>query len=116
MSQIRLYVDEDAAERRLVRSLRSRGMDVLTVIDTQMESATDEEQLDFAISQNRCLYSLNVGDFCRIHAEFLNAGKEHAGIVVIPRQRYRLGEKIRRLAELLGTVTAEEMRNRLEFL
>ena len=116
MSQIRLYVDEDASEHALVRSLRGRSVDVLTVFEAQMESATDEEQLDFAISQGRSLYSLNVQDFCRLHSEFLAAGKEHAGIMVIPRQRYRIGEKIRRLGDLIDNVTAEQMRNRLEFL
>ncbi len=58
----------------------------------------------------------NVDDFCRLHGEFLSEGKAHAGIIVIPRQRYSIGEKIRRLMELIDSVTAEEMRNRLEFL
>jgi len=40
----------------------------------------------------------------------------HGGIIVIPRQRYSVGEKIRRLCALIDSVSAEEMRNRLEFL
>jgi hypothetical protein len=46
----------------------------------------------------------------------LSAGREHAGIVVIPRQRYTIGEKIRRLLSLVNAVTAEEMKSRLEYL
>jgi len=116
MSQIRLYVDEDAAEGAVVDRLRDRDVDVLTILDAEMTGATDEEQLEFAVSDDRTIYTLNVADFCRLHGEFLSVGRKHAGIIVIPRQRYSVGEKIRRLTELIDTVTAEEMRNRLEFL
>jgi hypothetical protein len=116
MSQIRLYVDEDAAEHAVVEGLRRRGVDVLTVLETEMTSATDEEQLAFATSQGRSIYTLNVDDFCRLHSTLLSEGKEHAGVIVIPRQRYSIGEKIRRLLECINSVTAEQMRNRLEYL
>jgi DNA-binding transcriptional MerR regulator len=116
MSQIRLYVDEDAAQHAVVDGLRDRGVDVLTILEAGKTSTTDEEQLEFATSQARSIYTLNVDDFCRLHSEFLSQGKEHAGIILIPRQRYSIGEKIRRLMELVESVTAEEMRNRLEFL
>ena len=116
MSQIWLYVDEDAAEHAVLESLRSRGIDVLTVLEAGLTSATDEEQLDFATSQGRSIYTLNVVDFCRLHRDFLSRGKEHAGVMVIPCQRYSIGEKIRRIMKLIGSASAEEMRNRLEFL
>lgn len=116
MSQIRLYVDEDAAEQAVVDGLRQRGIDVLTVFDAGMTSASDEEQLEFGTSDLRVVYSLNVSDFCRLHSEFLAGGKDHAGIIVIPRQRHSIGEKIRRLQQFIDTITAEEMHNRLEFL
>ncbi len=116
MSQIRLYVDEDAAQHAVVEGLRNRGVDVLTILEAGMTRTTDDEQLEFATSQGRSIYTLNVDDFCRLHVEFLSEGNDHAGIIVIPRQRYSIGEKIRRLMELIQSVTAEEMRNRLEFL
>ncbi|NIL97141.1 MAG: hypothetical protein GTO53_06220 [Planctomycetales bacterium] len=116
MSQIRLYVDEDAAERAVVEGLRNHGIDVVTVLEVEMTSVSDEEQLAFASSQGRCLYTLNVRDFCRLHRQHLSEGKEHAGIIVIPRQRYSIVEKIRRLTELIDSVTAQGMRNDLKFL
>jgi uncharacterized protein DUF5615 len=116
MSLIRLYFDEDAGEHAVVTALRNRGIDVLTVSEAAMESETDEAQLLLAASQGRCLYTLNVGDYCALHKRFLAAGESHAGIIVIPRQRYTIGEKIRHLVLLAGSTTAEEMRNRLEFL
>ena len=116
MSQIRLYVDEDAAEHAVVEQLRAHGVDVLTVSDAGTSGDDDDAQLVLATSQGRTFYTLNVGDFCNLHKQFLSEGKEHAGIIVIPRQRYSSGEKLRRLLELITLVTAEEMRNRLEFL
>ena len=116
MSQIRLYIDVDAADHAVVTGLRNRGIDVLTVLEAVMASASDEEQLAYAIAQDRTIYTLNVGDYCRLHAESLVAGKDHSGILVIPRQRYSIGEKIRRLIGHIDSVSAEEMRNRLDFL
>ena len=116
MSRIRLYVDEDAAEHAVVEGLRQAGVDTLTVLEAGRGEETDEAQLEFAAREGRSIYTFNVGHFCRLHGEFLLAGRVHAGIIVIPRQRYSVGEKIRRLVFLVEAVTAEEMRNRLEYL
>lgn len=116
MSHIRLYVDEDAAEHAVVTALRNRGIDVLTVSEAAMESETDESQLRRAAAQGRSLYTLNVGDYCALHKRLLFEGESHAGVIVIPRQRYTVGEKISHLVHLLTSMSAEEMRNRLEFL
>jgi len=116
MSRIRFYVDEDAAERAVVEGLRRSGVDARTVLEAGRGEATDEQQLAFASEEGRVIYTFNVEHFCRLHSEFLSSGREHAGIVVIPRQRYSIGEKIRRLLSLVDGVAAEEMRNRLEYL
>ena len=89
MSQIRLYVDEDAAAFALVEALRHRGVDVVTVLDAGMASATDEQQLVIATSQGRAIYSHNVGDFCRLHREFLVQSRQHAGIILTPANGFR---------------------------
>jgi hypothetical protein len=56
MSQIRLYVDEDAEESAVVDALRSRGIDLLTTSDSDMLRSTDEKQLAFAASVERTIY------------------------------------------------------------
>ena len=75
MSQIRLYVDEDAAERAVVDGLRDRGVDVVTILEVDMAAATDEEQLSFAASRSRTIYTLNVDDYCRLHGQVLSEGR-----------------------------------------
>lgn len=114
--QIRLYVDEDAMARALISGLRARGIDVTTVLDEGMVEKADIAQLEYATQQGRVLYTFNVGHFCQLHTEFIAQGKSHTGIVVVYRQRYSVGEQIRRLSNLINTKSAEEMRGSLHFL
>ena len=116
MTEMRLYVDEDAEQRSLVRALRERGIDVTTALEAGMIGHSDEEQLDHAVREERAIYTLNVGDFARLHQEYLAAGRRHCGIIVIPSQRYDVGRKIRRLVDLVETKSAQEIRNCIEFL
>ncbi|MEX2138408.1 MAG: DUF5615 family PIN-like protein [Pirellulales bacterium] len=116
MSQIRLYLDEDATQHRVVASLRGRGVDVVTTLEAGMGGSEDAEQLALAASLGRSIYSLNVAHFCRLHGEFLSQNWKHSGIILIPKQRYSVGEKARRLTQLIDSLSAEEMQNRLEFL
>jgi Domain of unknown function (DUF5615) len=113
---IRLYVDEDAMARALVRGLRARGVDVITVLDAGMSEQDDLAQLEHATRHVRVLYTFNVGHFCHLHAQYMAQGKPHAGIIVVFRQRYSVGEQIRRLLQLINMKSAEEMRNSLQFL
>jgi hypothetical protein len=50
-----------------------------------------------------------------LHGEFLREGKSHAGIIVAA-QGPAIGERLRRLLKLNDSLTAEEMKDRLEFL
>ena len=116
MSVVRLYVDEDASEHAVVEGLRARGLDVLTTAEAHRLGSSDREQLAFATEQNRALYTFDVGHFARLHEDFLKQGLDHHGIIVIPDQRYSVGEKIRRLARLVSSTTASGMVNRMEYL
>jgi len=113
---ISLFFDEDTMDKDLVFSLRARGVDVETANEANMIARSDEEQLDYAISQNRVLCSFNVADFFRIHTECVQSGKAHAGIVVSQQQQYSIGEQMRRLLRLISELSTQEMRNRIEFL
>lgn len=114
--QIRLYIDEDAMARSFVQGLRAHGVDVTTVIDEGMSERDDREQLEHATEERRVIYTFNVGHFCKLHKDYLAQGKSHAGIVVVYRQRYSVGEQIRRLLKLMTTKSADDMRDMLSFL
>ncbi len=114
--QLRLYIDEDAMSRALIRGLRARGIQLTTPLDEGRIGQTDDEQLEFANRMNRAFYTFNVADFCRLHRDYLANQQTHAGIIVVYRQRYTVGEQIRRLSKLVEEMSAEEMKNQLIFL
>ena len=114
--RLRLYIDEDSMNHALVRALRARGIDVATARDAGMVERSDIEHLDYATMQGRALCSFNVADFYRLHTDYLAQGKTHAGIILMPQQRYTVGEQMRRLLKLIGTRSAESMKDQVEFL
>jgi hypothetical protein len=116
MSEVRLYTDENAGENAVVQGLRARGVDVLTAVEADRCGLDDESQLVFSTRQGRTIYTFNVGDFARLHRDYLAHGAHHAGIVVVPEQRYSISEKIRRLVAFVRSVTSEEMTDRMEYL
>lgn len=113
---IRLYIDEDASDKDLLRALRARGVDVLTALEAGMIERTDQEHLEYAASQGRVLFSFNVTDFHRLHTEYIARGKSHAGIILARQQRYSVGEQMRRLLKLIAIKSAEAMKDQVEFL
>lgn len=113
---IRLYLDEDAMDHDLVRALLARGVDVTTALEAGMIEREDSEHLDYATAHGRVLYSFNVGDLSRLHRAYLAGGKSHTGMLLARQQRYSVAEQMRRLLKLTAGMSAEEMKNRVEFL
>ena len=103
-------------DRDLMRALRARGIDVESALEAGMIDRKDGEHLDLATRQGRVLFSFNVGDYCRLHTQYLSAGRLHGGMVVSKQQLYPVGEVMRRLLRLVSTRSAEDMQNRIEFL
>jgi hypothetical protein len=116
VSRIKIYIDEDAMDSDLVAALRSRGILVITALDAGLAGKSDDEQLAFASEHGCVLYTFNVSDFYRLHTEWAGAGREHAGMILAPQQRFSVGEQLRRILRLRATTTAARMRNEVEFL
>lgn len=111
-----LYFDEDSMTGAVSRALRAAGIDVITAQEADMRGRCDREHLELTTRLGRVLCSKNIGDFQQIHEECMNSGTHHAGIVLIHRRYFAIGEQIRRLQTFAAVRTAEEMRDRLEFL
>ena len=116
MSQIKIYIDEDAMDSDLVAALRSRCVPVIAALDAGLAGKSDGKQLAFAAEHGCVLYTFNVSDFYRLHTEWAGAGREHAGMILAPQQRFSVGEQLRRILRLRATTTAARMRNQVEFL
>jgi hypothetical protein len=109
-------MDDDSMDQALVRGLRARGVDVLTADEAGLIEHSDADHLGYAVSQQRVLCTYNVADFWALHGEYLAAGRSHAGLILMPQQRYGLGEQLRRLLRLAATLSPEVMIDRAEFL
>jgi len=107
--KIRLYTDEHVA-KAVVRGLRQRGVDVLTVLEAGMLGALDEEHVRRARNDDRVIFTQD-DDFLRLHA----AGTDHAGIIYAPQQT-SVQDIIRGLMLIHQVLDAEEMRGQVEFL
>jgi hypothetical protein len=112
--RINLYLDEDTISRALIRSLRARGVDVLTAQEANRLGFSDEEQLAYAATQGRVIFSFNTRDFAKLHKEYLLQQQNHAGIIVS--DQVQVGLIVRRLLKLIDAKTLDDMQDWLEFL
>jgi hypothetical protein len=111
-----LYLDEDTQSDALIAALRSRGINLLTTSEAGMTQRADDDQLRFASSVKRVIITSNIADFARLHAHWLQAGREHNGIILIHQQKWGPGELARRIIRLLADPPGKDMRSRIEFL
>ncbi|MCA9432275.1 MAG: DUF5615 family PIN-like protein [Candidatus Omnitrophica bacterium] len=109
MSEVQFYTDEHVS-KAVVRGLRQRGVNVLFVVEAKKQGVSDEEHVEFAISEGRVIFTQD-DDFLRIAA----SGKSHHGIVYAP-QRTPIGRIVQGLMLIFQVLEAEEMVNRIEFL
>jgi predicted nuclease of predicted toxin-antitoxin system len=106
--EVKFYTDEHVS-KAVVKGLRQRGADVLTVPEAGMMGASDPEHLERAARDGRVFFTQD-DDFLR-----LAAASPHAGIVYA-RQQTPIGEVIRGLMLIHQVLSAEEMHGHIEFL
>src|SRR5437763_7214542 len=116
MSQVRPYLDEDYLEKAIVRALRTNSVNLTIATEASMQNRPDEDHLVWASDSDRTLLSYNVAHYCALHGSWMTGGRGHASIILAAQQRYSAGEEIRRIMRLISRLSAEDMRNRLEFL
>jgi hypothetical protein len=112
--RIRLYFDEDSQGIRLVRALRARQIDVVTCNEVGLGEQDDESQLTYSTAENRVIFTFNRSDFARLHKQWLVSGRSHAGIIVSG--QLRIGLLLQRILKLIDERSAEDMRDRIEYL
>jgi len=106
---VKFCVDEHVATA-VVKGLRQRGADVLTVLEAGLRGASDVEHLARA-QRDGCVLFTQDDDFLRLHA----AGVAHAGIVYAP-QGTSVGEVIRGLMLIHQLLEAKDMNGHVEYL
>ena len=110
---LKLYLDEDAPEA-IAKAFILRGYDVVTIKEAARRGMTDIDQLNYASSENRVIFSFNVADFNKIHSEFINKGLNHSGIILS--KQLPIGVIVKAFLRVLPDITPEKARNNIFWL
>jgi uncharacterized protein with PIN domain len=110
---IKLYLDEDV-HKKVAVGLRLKGYDAVSAHEVQKQSLSDEQQLVYAVSEERAIFTFNAGDFDRIHKRSLSGVPNHYGIILS--RQIPVGETVKRLSKFLFSHSADELRNSIYWL
>jgi Domain of unknown function (DUF5615) len=108
--KIRFHLDENVSNA-IAEGLRRRGIDVTTTPETGLVAASDAEQVAFALSQNRVIFTHD-DDFVVLH----QSGVTHSGITYCSQNRHSIGEILTSLILIWEVIEPEDMKNQLEFI
>jgi hypothetical protein len=102
----RLLLDE-MLSGDIAAQLRTRGPDVLAVVeDPALAGTPDEELLAQATAAGRCLVTANVRDFVALNASWSSRGRSHGGLIylvnrVFPNDRSFVGAVVTALDDMI---------------
>ena len=104
---IKFHFDENV-NPAIAKGLRIRGIDVTTTPEVGLLEANDEEQVEFAKTEGRVVFTHD-DDFLRIQID-------HTGIVYCGQGRRAIGEIIQWLILMWEILDPEDMENKMEFI
>ena len=79
---MRLYLDDDIVDPRLIRFLEQAGHDVQIPAEASMRGWADAVHLTHAIRNARIVMSHNRNDFRQLHDLIIAASGHHPGILI----------------------------------
>ena len=97
-----LFLDEHV-DVRLATMLAMAGYDVLTTqaAGRALQGLSDEDQLEFASTQGRAIFTHNVADFVELASRWTAEDRTHAGIILsIWRPAPELNRRLRQFFEM----------------
>lgn len=110
---IELYLDEDV-DVLIAELLRVRGFTALTTRDAGQRQNSDNEQLAYAISQQKAFLTHNRIDFEELAKQYFENNQNHYGIIIAVRRSPH--EIVKRLLIILDQVTVDEMQNQIRYI
>lgn len=111
MAEIIIYVDENV-DVAVVEGLKRRGIEAYSPRDFGNTAFSDDQQIEFTRKRGFVILTHDT-DFLQVVTE---KDVEHSGILFVAQTQLTVGEIIRRIAYLVSILTAEEMKNHIEFL
>ena len=110
MAALRFYLDENL-QIAIAEQLKQGGIEVFTARDLGTLGRGDTYHLLRATEMNCVLCTFDT-DF----AQLAKSGIEHAGIIIGQPEKHWIGQWVKGLTLYHTIYTAEDMRNRLEYL
>ena len=104
---LKFHLDENV-NPAIAKGLRIRGIDVTTTPEVGLIEADDEEQVEFAKTEGRVVFTHD-DDFLRVQTD-------HTGIVYCGQGRRSIGEAIQWLILMWEALDPEDMENTVEFI
>jgi predicted nuclease of predicted toxin-antitoxin system len=107
---MRILLDEQLSPSRVGDAIAGRGHDVRCVArEPALAGLTDEEVLAVAAAEGRVLVTRNARDFVPIARDWADAGRRHAGLLVIwSRETDEFGSLVDGIVEALAAVGDHE--------
>lgn len=108
--RIKFHLDENISQA-IANGLRRRGIDVTTTPEESLIGKLDEDQLAFAISKKRVIFTQDT-DFLKLHHQSVS----HYGIAYCHQKSKSIGEIVQGLVLIWQVLEVDEMINHLEYL
>jgi hypothetical protein len=109
-----LYMDH-RVNSAITAGLRRRGVDVLTCAEDGKDRSDDAHILQRATQLGRAVFTQD-DDFLAIADEWLEAGREMAGVIYAHQLAITIGQAIRDLELVAKILEPAEIKNRIVFL
>ena len=113
MEKPKLYLDEDITDL-LARVLRTMGYDVVSAHEVGMRGKSDDEQLCYAIKNERTFLTFNARHFVPLTEALYEERREHFGIIIS--KQVSLSEIIRLAVKMLNVCKVSDLKNSLIWL
>lgn len=110
---LKIYLNENLS-RKIAIALREYGYDVISSDEAEMNQADDEAQFVFAIEHERTIVTNNFRDFIELYQKYEKNKKLHYGIIFTT--KCSISAMIKRLRNLIETVSHEEIINQIRWL
>ncbi len=110
---MRLFLDAHSSGRRVAQALREHGHDVRAADEERaLDGLDDADLLALAAGEDRILIAANVRDFLPIVREWAEAGRSHAGCILIAGsiRHHQFGALITGIADGLALIPDQPAR------
>ena len=81
---MKFLIDEDLSEE-IASILRADGVDAVHIRELGLSGAEDQDVLDEAARQERCVVTRNRNDFLMLTEFYFHEGRSHYGVLIVPR-------------------------------